>query len=302
MRKQRLVHNKANKESNILHNDIKSIILLLMFVTFIPYIVIICSKWRTSSYQQLGNLVGDGILELKFSSTRAAAEIEYSLINESIEDNVHYKLFAAFLITKYQIQYGNESAVMIAKDILSIKEWTEMISFGANNNKLIEDFTNQINQATSDPKFKAYFFETNGVTMNNASNKQFEFVLTQADELHKSCIENGPRPDIFQEHLSCGLSSSTTCCTFYNLDRTAKLISPKELGEYSHIGAFLRNASRNEVHQMWKTVTKEYILSLKTNPSKRFWLSTSGLKVSWLHFRIDEKPKSYAYKPFRMES
>ena len=29
------------------------------------------------------------------------------------------------------------------------------------------------------------------------------------------------------------------------------------------------------------------------------WVSTSGLGVSWLHIRIDTRPKYYSYAPFR---
>ena len=33
--------------------------------------------------------------------------------------------------------------------------------------------------------------------------------------------------------------------------------------------------------------------------SKPVWLSTAGAGVSWLHMRLDDRPKYYAHSPYR---
>jgi hypothetical protein len=30
------------------------------------------------------------------------------------------------------------------------------------------------------------------------------------------------------------------------------------------------------------------------------WVSTAGMGVSWLHVRLDNRPKYYGYKPYRL--
>ena len=33
--------------------------------------------------------------------------------------------------------------------------------------------------------------------------------------------------------------------------------------------------------------------------AKPVWLSTAGAGVSWLHVRLDDRPKYYGYAPYR---
>jgi hypothetical protein len=222
--------------------------------------------------------------------------IEYRLVKEEVGK---FKRFAAF-----QTSHGQKNLQPV-----SIQQWAESLvgpkyhddhyqPSNKNNKKLIEDLTNCINENTS--YYDAYFFETKGATSTNAHTKQFEFVLINAKPLHTFCTTNGPSPDTFAEYLYC-LPKEETCCSFMNLGKTSTLISPKYLGEYSHIGKFLRNASKHEIHKLWEKITDEYLHVLRVNPTKSRWLSTSGLGVSWLHFRIDDRPKYYVYQPFAQE-
>jgi len=34
--------------------------------------------------------------------------------------------------------------------------------------------------------------------------------------------------------------------------------------------------------------------------AKRVWLSTAGMGVSWLHVRLDDRPKYYGHRPYRI--
>ena len=36
--------------------------------------------------------------------------------------------------------------------------------------------------------------------------------------------------------------------------------------------------------------------------AKPVWLSTSGMGVAWLHFRLDQRPKYYTYRAFAEET
>lgn len=218
--------------------------------------------------------------------------IQYKLVEE---EHDKFKRFAAFDVTN-----PNDSKP------LSIQQWLDCFS-GAESNRqrlLIQEMTDLINSSTT--SYNAYFFETKGVSMTNASTKQFEFVLVHSRQLSTFCEINGPTPETFQEYLDeCSETKDDnmiTCCSFPNLGHTATLIAPKNLGNYSHIGKFMNNASKEEIYQMWKKVTVEFLNELNRDPSKSLWLSTSGLGVSWLHFRIDETPKYYTYRQFALET
>ncbi len=145
-------------------------------------------------------------------------KIEYKLVEDD-GINPPHKRYAAFMITQ------NNNNEEMSRPV-TIKEWAQL--FSANNDDLIENFTNHILQNTSEPNYKAFFFETKGASMTNASRKQFEFVLVQAKRLHEFSEREGPQPDIFKEYLDC-IPSSMSCCAFDNLGRTARLIAPKTI-------------------------------------------------------------------------
>ena len=300
---QRNDYSNNTKERNhqvfaVLSSILKFFLPCILLLIFLSVIATIKCTAQPLAKPTVRDLVVDDINISNLSSF----QINYKLVEESVLDGKNYKRFAAFMITKDTVKFGNETAIMISNDELSIINWATLISSHEKNHDLIDEFTQHINYHTTGLENEAYFFETKGTSMIDALRKQFEFVLVQAEELNEHCKRKGPQPDKFQEHLSCK-PLSATCCTFDNLSQTARLISPKKLGDYCHIGTFLRTAPKNEIYQMWKTVTKEYLLTLQRNPPwKRFWLSTSGLKVSWLHFRIDEEPKSYSFSPFLEEA
>lgn len=235
---------------------------------------------------------------INFSNIDRTMILEYKLIKEDVLNNRHFKRYGVYecKTAATDIQDCTNSST---NRPITIKDWAELFSDPKNDHLLVA-FTNFINQSTTDSKYEAYYFETKGTSMDNAPRKQFEFVLVQAERLHEFCQRVGPTPEVFQEYLNCIPQSSSTCA-FDNLGRTARLISPKNLGDYSHIGKFFRSASKEEIVQLWHNVAKEYLISLRSNTSKSFWLSTSGTGVSWLHFRIDETPKYYTYLPFREE-
>ena len=235
--------------------------------------------------------------EVIISNSDRTMILEYKLIKEDVLNKRRFKRFGVYECNATVALSVRDCPSSSSNRPITIKEWAELFSDPKNDNLLVA-FTNFINQSTTDSKYEAYYFETKGTSMNNAPREQFEFVLVQAERLHDFCEREGSTPEVFQEYLNCIPQSSSTCA-FDNLGRTARLISPKNSGDYSHIGKFLRSASKEETVQLWRNVAKEYLITLRSNSSKCFWLSTSGTGVSWLHFRIDETPKYYTYLPFR---
>ena len=75
----------------------------------------------------------------------------------------------------------------------------------------------------------------------------------------------------------------------------------KKLGypeAYTHLAVFCRNAPATQVDGLWKLLASEFLVRLESTEAA-VWLSTSGLGVSWLHFRLDNSPKYYQYSPYK---
>ena len=169
-----------------------------------------------------------------------------------------------------------------------------MIDLANKNIKLVELFIKLL----QDSNFKAYFFETPPVNSENFKEREFEFVLVKAASLENI------KPDY--EAYSQYFKYSNDVATFPNLGKDALLIVPcpqnKNYQNYSHFANYIRHADEKEMHNLIQTVGKEMIKRVDQFGQMYVWLSTSGSGVSWLHIRLDSRPKYYQYTPFRETS
>ena len=69
------------------------------------------------------------------------------------------------------------------------------------------------------------------------------------------------------------------------------------MSAYGHLAAFVREAPQAQRHTLWQVVGAALDERIGVRPT---WLSTSGLGVSWLHVRLDSRPKYYQYEPYRV--
>lgn len=137
--------------------------------------------------------------------------------------------------------------------------------------------------------YESFFWEVKPCSLQRLD-ESFEFVLVQSHELTRIQADSTAFDEHFREHESV--------VTFWNLRRDAKLVVPEPLGSkehYGHLALFVRNAPSVQVTLFFQKVVESYYQSLGAEP---LWLSTSGLGVSWLHVRIDVKPKYYRYLPY----
>jgi len=79
----------------------------------------------------------------------------------------------------------------------------------------------------------------------------------------------------------------------------ARLVVPTPQGDagiYTHLASFVRRAPAAQRDAFWQRVGK--CLAEEIEEGTR-WLSTAGGGVSWLHVRIDRRPKYYKYLDYR---
>jgi hypothetical protein len=140
--------------------------------------------------------------------------------------------------------------------------------------------------------FSAFRWETPGVTAATLI-RPFEFVL-----LDEPGLAQRPDPEAFAEHFR-GAAAAEPVVVFPNLGGDALLVVPRPVvGDtaYGHLAAFVREAPGAQRDALWYAVGEA--LARRVGP-KPVWLSTAGAGVSWLHVRLDDRPKYYGYEPYR---
>jgi len=124
-----------------------------------------------------------------------------------------------------------------------------------------------------------------------------------------------PQGDIFDtnafaEHFGAAREHGKDVAVFANLGGDATLVAPLP-DAFSRgferaggcIASFVRvhdevGAPARVVHELVRAVGVEVRRALRRT-GEPVWLSTNGDGVSWLHVRIDERPKYYTHGPYR---
>jgi len=148
----------------------------------------------------------------------------------------------------------------------------------------------QFNSLLAETPYTAFRWETPAVTTATML-QPFEFVLLDSPGLSRE-----PDPEAFAEHFP---GADAGVVSFANLSGDAVLIVPCPLAEpsaYGHLAAFVRLAPEAQRHSFWQAVGEAMTRRVGVKP---VWLSTAGAGVSWLHVRLDDRPKYYGYAPYR---
>jgi hypothetical protein len=161
----------------------------------------------------------------------------------------------------------------------------QVISLWRNDERFVAEWAAQLAAIP----FNAYCFETPPLT-KPVLNRPFECVFVESPALAK--LEADSRP--FQEHFR----ESAGSVAFPSLGKDALLVAPCPVSDstcYTHLACFLRSATNEEAHQLWREVAQGLDDRLADAP---LWLSTAGLGVSWLHVRLDTRPKYYRHRVY----
>lgn len=151
-------------------------------------------------------------------------------------------------------------------------------------------FRELFNATLAEVPFTAFRWESPAVTFQT-STRGYECVLLDSPSL--------ARPfDIFAfaEQFPDAVDD---VAVFPNLGGDATMIVPVPLvtgTAYGHLAAFVRLAPQPQQQALWRAVGEVMSQRLGAKP---VWLSTAGAGVSWLHVRLDDRPKYYGYEPYR---
>jgi hypothetical protein len=158
------------------------------------------------------------------------------------------------------------------------------------------DFVDWYNSLLADIDLAAYFWEFPAMSARTLASPT-EFVIIEAPAL----VNAQPQPEIFSDYFSA--ADPHGVAQFPSLGGDALLIAPAPTGEscrFAHLASFVRNADHDQLHALWLQTAQAVLSRLSgTHAATPFWLSTSGLGVSWLHVRLDSRPKYYQHGPYK---
>lgn len=153
------------------------------------------------------------------------------------------------------------------------------------------EFRFWFNALLADSPYSAFRWETPSVS-DTTVNRPFEFVLVDSPGLART-----PDEAVFSTYFRSATESGVV--VFSNLGKNAVLVvpCPQTLSStYGHLAAFVRQAPEDQMHELWKGVGIAMEQRISSRP---VWLSTAGAGVSWLHVRLDDRPKYYHHQPYR---
>jgi hypothetical protein len=157
------------------------------------------------------------------------------------------------------------------------------------------DLRDGLTAAIARTPFAACFWETCPVSRGWQA-RLFECVLVESLPLAR--VRADPEP--FARHFV--RPDGPPIRVFANLGRDALLVVPypqrPRAPEYAHLAVFLRDGPPAQIDALWRKLGTSIAGRLKRDPTP-LWVSTSGLGVSWLHVRLDQRPKYVTWPPFR---
>lgn len=155
-----------------------------------------------------------------------------------------------------------------------------------------ESFRSFFMSILNDAPFGAYRWETPPITSATAG-QEFEFVLVDSPGLERTVDQTA-----FAKYFDAAREGEMIVA-FSNLGKDAYLVVPCPCGPtsaYGHLASFTREAPESQQHEIWQTVGRS--MQQQQLGTKPIWLSTAGMGVSWLHIRLDSRPKYYSFRPY----
>lgn len=230
---------------------------------------------------------------LKWQKQRRRQKIE-KLLMESTRNEIRYELQPAEGSSPKVQRYV---ALDTSGEPVTTQLWARSIATDATKAfSMIE--------VIRDCGFPAVFFETPPVNSSTMSTKPFEFVLMDAPSLYDRA-----HGKMDFKTFEAFFNKEEAAVVFNNLGGDAILVSPNPIDNnkgdvllnesFAHLASFVRVAPDVIVRETWKIMAEAYLDRVEEVKDEPVWLSTDGRGVSWLHFRLDERPKYYKYAAYR---
>ena len=240
------------------------------------------------------------------------SSLEYKLVESGKSD-----------VLRYQVEYStgkiDDDRMNPRYRTVTIASWIDILMNSKSERDLFVQTLHLI--PGNILQWDAVFFETKGASKLNYKTKFMEFVLAEASA---EIFQRADTETFQSQFFSCSKSSQNEnfqhACVFDSLGGDARLITPLPpsssrkrkhdaplIDDYTDILSFVKSVPSSPhnaivMDHLLQLTLREYHILLNMEPASTVWLSTSGLGVSWLHFRLDSIPKYYTYRQFAQEN
>jgi hypothetical protein len=235
----------------------------------------------------------------------------YSLFNSYMETESDIDIDGnkKYMLTFHQETYGQSvSKFRILKSNSPLTYRETMVNLASKDKMTIDILTRIIKSHNS----RAVFWECIPFTAATFESALFEFVIISSSRLEGIQTDIHPFIDHFKKLTGMEVSDSFAV-TFQNIGGDATLVVPTPVTAHdfahpppymAHLAVFVRGANEKQIEHYFRAVGSAVIdvverAKMSSDLTKRFWLSTSGLGVSWLHTRIDTFPKYYNWAEYK---
>lgn len=227
------------------------------------------------------------------------------LLSQEIANNI-IKDMTEFNVNKTRINNSTIKYQFIKPDNskLTYGEFINLLQ--SKDKEFIKEFDRQLSQAPAELSQQptAYFWECVPASRDTV-NREFEFVVVKSEALEDISQDLSS----FSQHFRG--SSDNHVVSFPSLSGDTLVVPmpvrgyqyscndySDEARDYKNLKEFNNNASLEQKEHFWQKVGEKMAESLNNTDAPR-WLSTSGLGVSYLHVRIDSRPKYYTHDEYR---
>ncbi|GBG24071.1 Hypothetical Protein FCC1311_002892 [Hondaea fermentalgiana] len=162
-----------------------------------------------------------------------------------------------------------------------------------------DDFQDALSASVREAPWEAVFFETRPTSSTTAAEDVFEFVLVPSRGLQTVATAD---LETFAEQLAAAESAGRATAVFTNLGGDATLVVPTipaaladAQDAFRHVGPYFRATKTlpGSTRALWQSIAESMTERMSQRGARPVWLSTSGLGVYYLHFRLDDRPKYY---------
>jgi hypothetical protein len=122
-----------------------------------------------------------------------------------------------------------------------------------------------------------------------------EYTVIPTDKFKRRKKSNGSE---FASHFT--EKEDENFIVFSSINNDGVLVCPNRLKsededhlKYSHLGAFCKYSTIETLAQLLEIIGKQVLSIFESGRFENIYVSTSGLAIPWLHFRIYDSPKYY---------
>jgi|GEM_PF-467549 len=218
------------------------------------------------------------------SSSSIPTPLPFPVDDENEESIIRESRFEARALSE---SYGNILKYQLFQEGRKLS-YREVLNLWEHNQAFVDFYISIFKKCG----FDSFVWETPSISTSTV-NRTFEFILHNAPR-----VSNTPDSKTYESYFDIE-STQHGIVAFENLGGDALLVVPspfRKKANYRGLTEFFREAPLVQQRAIWRELALHVNMRLSEQPT---WISAAGGGISWLHLRLDSRPKYYRYSPYR---